>query len=199
MKIRSMFVTVFAVMMTMLASSNAQALSLAWSGSGGSGSDPIGNNWQITNNGPGGASVWGIPGNGAGVVGFGPTSADGSFVKDFHIQFLALPTDVTIVPTATGSSSNLTTFFDNGSGQTWTRDIQSAGAVSFFAPVTGQVDKGESFFVNVVFSRALTTNEISSLSFNAQWTETGIVPEPATATLGIMGLAGLMLRRRRAA
>jgi hypothetical protein len=195
------FGTTLAVIVVLAAASTSHALDLAWGGSGLSGVDPLGNAWQILNTGPGGASVWGIPGNGLGTTGFqGP--ADG-FVRDFHISFLDLPADVSIVPTATGTDANLTTFADTGDpGFTvWNRAIHSASSVSFAAPAGTQLDVGESFFTNVVLSRALSTLEISGLSFRARWTDDGVIPEPATATLGLlaMGALGTLTARRRRA
>jgi hypothetical protein len=183
-----------------MAASTSHALDLAWGGSGLSGVDPLGNAWQILNTGPSGESVWGIPGNGLGTTGFqGPA---GDFVRDFHINFIDLPADVSIVATPTGTAANLTTFADSNGFAVWDRAIHSASSVSFAAPAGTQLDVGEGFFTNVVLSRALSTLEISGLSFRARWTDDGNIPEPATVTLGLFAIGALgtlVARRRRAA
>jgi len=154
---------------------------------GDSGLDPFGHIWRIK------IDSWGIPGLGDGTLGFaGPDSA-----TDFHIRF-DLPRGVTIDPTPAGGPGGFeeTTRFSNTSDSVlWDRVLDADGlGVSFFAPVGGSLENGESFFVNVVFTEA-----ISSLEFTATWTGDK-VPEPGTWAMMLAGLSGVLIavRRRRA-
>ena len=71
--------------------------------------------------------------------------------------------------------------------------------VWLLAPPGVSLDVGEDF--NIEFEGVDFETELSTDTFTATATWTGI-PEPATATLGViglLGLGGLMLQRRRAA
>lgn len=168
----------------------AMATNVTWTGSGTSGTDPLGHDWVLSNNGPGGNAVVGIPGNAIGTVPW--LGGPGDFVTDFHFQ----TEDANIVETVTGTSSSLTTFWhdDSDNGATlWDRQLMGTDTVWFFSPggLQNKLDSGETFFWNVVFDRPLST-----IDFTAEWT---MIPEPSTLTLGGLGFVGLLAfgRRRR--
>jgi len=159
-----------------------------------SGVDPFGHAWEFGTTGDGRAS-WGIPGLGAGVLGFGgPSSA-----KDFHIQFFSAdgsPVEIDYVTPEGGPGGyNESTRFSNTSASLlWTRVADSASAVSFYAPLGAELDPGESFFVNITFLAGS-----APVSFEAAWTGAAI-PEPGTWALllsGFAAVAALRLRKQK--
>jgi MYXO-CTERM domain-containing protein len=165
----------------------AMAINLTWTGSGLSGSDPIGNDWQILDNGPGGNAVWGIPGNGLGNAIFqGPP---GEWVTDFHITFV----DASIVQTISDpAASNLTSMTDDTVNFVgWDVMFMNNDTVWFVAPAGERLDVGEAFFVNVVLDQPAGA---TGFAFTAEWT---MVPEPSTLTLAALALVGLLAHRRR--
>ncbi len=79
------------------------------------------------------------------------------------------------------SSSDVTTTLTSGTLQQWTNTVSGAGTVS--TTITSVAD--------------LSSVSGDSAAF-ASYVTTGSVPEPATATLGLLALGALALRRRRA-
>jgi len=118
----------------------ASALTLSWSGTGASGTDPLGHNWLIVD-----LDNWGIPGTGLATVPF----LGNDWVTDFHFTVNDLPQGCEI------------TFNDTG----WPGTIMD-NTIWFVAadPVADRLDPGDSFFVNIRF-----TCFITSIDFDAQW------------------------------
>ncbi|MCA9102036.1 MAG: PEP-CTERM sorting domain-containing protein [Planctomycetales bacterium] len=165
--------------------SSAKATNVEWTGSGASGTDPLGHGWVLSNNGPGGNAVVGIPGNGLGGTPFlGPL---GDFVTDFHFH----TDDANIVATETGTTPSLSTLahVEGANPLVWDRQLMGSNTAWFFAPNGTRLDSGEVFFWNIVLDRPL-----SAISFTAGWT---MVPEPTTLTLTALGLMSVLCRRRR--
>ena len=132
---------------------DAFALTLAWSGTGTSGSDPLGHTWQInlfgTNN-------WGTPGVGAGVLSF----QGGDWVSDFHFTVNNFPPECQIDP-----SGNSIFSVQDGADTEWDKTI-TGNTIWFVAadPIAERLDPGEEFFVNISFSC-----DIPSIDFDALW------------------------------
>ncbi len=78
-------------------------------------------------------------------------------------------------------SSEVTTTLTSGTLQQWTNTVSGAGTVS----------------TTITSVANLTSVSGDSAAF-ASYVTTGSVPEPATATLGLLALGALALRRRRA-
>lgn len=170
----------------------ANALNLTWTGSGQSGVDPLGHAWQFGTQGNG-DGAWGIPGLGAGTEGW----QGSTWITDFHITF-ELPAGVSIdpepVPIGPGGFDESTRFSNLGKSVLWPRTI-SGNTVSFVADsFADRLDPGDSFFVNVAFDGPIP---VDGVPFIAEYTMDVGVPEPATATLALLGLGGLVLRRNR--
>ena len=181
----------------LLATSSAQAITLAWGGSGASGVDPLGHTWLLDPDGAASRAVsWGMPGLGELVLPFG---AD--LVTDFHIAF-GLPSGVTIdeTPATSGTGFETTTRFsvEPFSADTttlWDRTIMGGDTVWFIAPDPSVfLTAGQTFFVNVIFVGG--TIDPADFEFRAEWTMDA-VPEPATLTLIGLGLAGIGFAGRR--
>ena len=189
---RKLLACVIAGVFVALTSTSAQAAAITFNGQGQSGTDPWGHGWQWLNTGIGGNSVWGIPGNAAGLELFqGP-----GWVSDFHITFFGLPAGITIDETA-GLENDLTfRVFDQAGIDDfdWTVDVDG-NTVSFIAPSTAAImNPGDDFFVNVALTGALSS--FDDISFEAEWTM-DVIPAPATLALMGAGLLGLGLARRR--
>ena len=158
---------------------------------GDSGVDSFGQIWRLEFD--SGVYVWGMPGLGDGTLGFaGPDSA-----ADFHIEFTGLPTGVTIDATLAsgpGGFETTTRFSNVSQSALWTRVIGGGGtSVSFFAPAGFELQTGEQFFLNVVFTGGAITGPIG---FEASWTGSEI-PEPGTLALLLTGASAALVRARR--
>ena len=181
------------------------ATDLSWSSSDVSGTDPLGHEWKFSNLYPQAAPAsgsWNLPPHGFS----GGATFLGDFIKDFHITFdLSNFADQEIMVEGqtwfweiTGSSIDpwVTQFIDTDSDQ-------RIDTVWFFAPPGKQVSNGEKFLIGVQFELPWIETEgiLVTPSFNAQWTDSGVIPEPSTMILFAsgLGLLGLAAWRRKKA
>lgn len=102
--------------------------------------------------------------------------------------------------------NGVATLFMNGeqAGQWTGAPIANADVTQFTLGNGGSTSKPTAMYDEVaLFSGALTKDQVGYLAkgrvSDAIKAENAAVPEPATATLGLLSLAGLMLRRRRMA
>jgi hypothetical protein len=170
-------------------------------GGGTTGTDPLGHTWLASNM-P--APAWGIPGLGEGTLQFnlgGETFGDGlDYATAFTFVLLLGPVDgIDFTPPSGAGGFEATTRFsvDTGSGFVLWDIIQvSPQQVRFEAPTfADRIKPGDSFFVNVAFTSDI---ELNDFAFAGLWSNTGIIPEPATWAMMIagFGLVGFALRRR---
>ncbi len=177
------------VIMVFAASAKAD---VSFVGIGAAGADVYGNAWSWNNNGPGGASAWGIPGLLAGTLTWtGPATSDFDIV--FGTKETVMPAiDLTPTPGNSPFGSYLTTRFSNvTAGALWTMVSVSPTEVQFFAPGGAQLVAGDTFFVNVVFTGNIDPTKVG---FVATYSP---VPVPPTLLLLAPGLLGLVGIRKR--
>jgi hypothetical protein len=160
-----------------------------------SGTDAFGQPWTWSTT--AGVASWGVPGLGDGVV----TGYDGSQpATDFYVGFNLGATGAAIdeAPSPSASGFNTYTRFSVCAPTcvAWTPDYISSTQVNFVAPVGDFLTYGEAYFVNVVFTKTNVSGAKNS-SFTAYYS--GVVPEPASWALMIVGAGavGAMARRRR--
>jgi hypothetical protein len=161
---------------------NAFATTIAWSGSGASGTDPFGQHWLLKSDG------WGIPGIAEGNI---PWAGPQPLVK-FAIEFSGLPA-ATVLDTDTdinGTVFRISPFspipaFD------WDRQLGTKSVSFTPPPALGPLTQGRNFFVNIGINGAFS---IPAVSFNAVYT---LVPEPtAVVSVVIAVFAAVCIRRR---
>jgi len=163
-------------------------------GIGAAGTDVYGNPWTWNNNGPGGASAWGIPGLLAGTL-----TWNGPATSDFDIVIgtaETVPAAVTInfAPTPGNSplGSFLTTRFSNVSaGALWNMVPVSGTEVQFFAPAGAQLIAGDTFFVNVVLTGVIDPTKVG---FVATYSPVPLPPSLLLLAPGLLGLVGMRKR-----
>jgi hypothetical protein len=145
-------------------------------------------------------SAWGVPGLGDGTV----DDYEGSQpATDFYIGFNIGVTGAVINEAPSPSASGYNTFTrfsvcspSGGSCVAWAPDYISTTQVNFNAPFGDYLVKGDQYFVNVIFTKGTVSGKKNS-SFTAYYS--GVVPEPASWALMIVGAGavGAMTRRRR--
>jgi hypothetical protein len=178
------------VFMVFTASAKAD---VSFVGIGATGADVYGNPWSWNNNGPGGASAWGIPGLLSGTLTWkGPATSDFDIV--FGTKETLMPAiDLTPTPGNSPGGSYLTTRFSNVSaGALWNMVSVSPTEVQFFAPnAAAALVAGDTFFVNIVLTGPIDPTKVG---FVATYSP---VPLPPALLLFAPGVAGLAAIRKR--
>jgi hypothetical protein len=178
------------VIMVFTASAKAD---VSFVGIGATGADVYGNTWSWNNNGPGGASAWGIPGLLSGTLTWkGPATSDFDIV--FGTKETLMPAiDLTPTPGNSPGGSYLTTRFSNVSaGALWNMVSVSPTEVQFFAPnAAAALVAGDTFFVNIVLTGPIDPTKVG---FVATYSP---VPLPPALLLFAPGVAGLAAIRKR--
>ncbi len=185
--------TIVLAMVIMVFAASAKA-DVSFVGLGAAGVDTYGNAWTWNNNGPGGASAWGIPGLLAGTLTWtGPATTDFDFVLGTAFTVPAgVAIDLTPTPGNDPFGSYLTTRFSNTTaGALWTMVSVSPTEVQFFAPGGAQLVAGDTFFVNIVLTGNIDPTKVG---FVATYSP---VPVPPTLLLLAPGLLGLVGIRKR--
>lgn len=164
----------------MFAPTAQAAVICSFSGSGSTGTDCLGQSWNVVNGG------WGIPGIGNGIVPYqGAVTA-----TDFHFHCLT-----GCGPIQNGALDD-TQFSLNPFGSTfWTETLNGAADTIDFvsASAADNLTTGRNFFVNIT-----TAINLTNFSFEASWTTDQMpVPEPSSVALVMMAMAGLATQRRR--
>ena len=187
-----MFVAAAIVLVMVMAFTAPAKADVSFVGIGAAGVDTYGNGWTWNNNGPGGASAWGIPGLLAGTLTWtGPATSDFDIV--FGTKETLMPAiDLTPTPGNSPFGSYLTTRFSNvTAGALWNMVSVSPSEVQFFAPAGAQLVAGDTFFVNVVFTGNIDPTKVG---FVATYSP---VPLPPALLLFAPGIAGLAAIRKR--
>jgi hypothetical protein len=178
------------VIMVFTASAKAD---VSFVGIGATGADVYGNTWSWNNNGPGGASAWGIPGLLSGTLTWkGPATSDFDIV--FGTKETLMPAiDLTPTPGNSPGGSYLTTRFSNVSaGALWNMVSVSPTEVQFFAPnAAAALVAGDTFFVNIVLTGPIDPTKVG---FVATYSPVPAPPSLLLLTPGLLGLVGLRKR-----
>jgi hypothetical protein len=178
------------VIMVFTASAKAD---VSFVGIGATGADVYGNPWSWNNNGPGGASAWGIPGLLKGTLTWnGPATSDFDIV--FGTKETLMPAiDLTPTPGNDSGGSYLTTRFSNVSaGTLWTMVSVSPTEVQFFAPnAAAALVAGDTFFVNVVLTGNIDPTKVG---FVASYSPVPVPPSLLLLAPGLLGLVGIRKR-----
>jgi hypothetical protein len=186
------------LMLCLTFSATVYATNVSWSSNDVSGTDPLGHPWKFLNftSVSGTLGYWSIPGPGEGTV----TFMD-EFVKDFHITFDLgdFPGQEIIEGRTSFQETTNTPFVDWDPQLMDTDSDQRIDTVWFFAPPGEQLSSGDKFYILVEFALPWASIDSTFVTphFDAQWTDTGSIPEPCSALLLSAGLAGVVLLRRR--
>ncbi|MGI4879166.1 MAG: PEP-CTERM sorting domain-containing protein [Janthinobacterium lividum] len=179
----------------LLAPAAANAVNTTFTGTGVSGTDPLGSNWTAGAN-FAGFATWTEPLAMNQFPAFNPTGVSngaGNFATTFTFTY-------------TGSDNSvLNTNFDeefahvqSPQGYQWTPEFLSSRSIRFTAPTGDQLNPNDTFDVYVGFQKAI---DPSKFAFTATWGDTSVaaaVPDAPTwaMMLGGFGLMGVMMRRR---
>lgn len=211
-RIQKMFAAVSVVALAVaLSASPASAVVETFSGSGTSGTDPLGMTWNT------GVSFiwdsWAMPGVLAGDAVFNPnniSSDNGTYATQFSISFtggVPLNQDGSIALAAqdlsfgVGFTETLNPGEPFNQAGGWGVQLIDPNTLVFTAPDGVHLNAGDGFNVFVEF----TGNghiDPNNFAFTAKWSDgssTAPAPEPASLALAGGGLFGLMLRRKRKA
>jgi hypothetical protein len=177
------------VIMVFAASAKAD---VTFPGLGATGADPYGNTWTWNNNGPAGASAWGIPGLLAGTVTWtGPATSDFDIVIGTSLTLPpGVAIDLTPTPGNDSGGSYLTTRFSNvTAGALWNVVSVSPTQVNFFAPnAATNLVAGDTFFVNVVLTGNIDPTKVG---FVASYSAVPLPPSLLLLAPGLLGLVGI--------
>jgi len=148
----SLLLFAFSILALLITSQPASALTLSWSGTGTSGTDPLGHTWLKKAD-----FNWGIPGRGEGILPFNGND----WVTDFHFTVNNFPPQCGFELT----SSTVFLVQDATTDIEWDQTVMG-NTIWFVAadPVTDRLDPNEEFFVNIAF-----TCDIPSIDFDALW------------------------------
>ncbi|HEY6293011.1 MAG TPA: PEP-CTERM sorting domain-containing protein [Terriglobia bacterium] len=190
-------------MMALSIAITSYAGTIAFRGSGTTGTLAPGESWAV---GIDGGSDWGSPGVGVGVIPWNGTVDAIGFV----IQFFGLPSgDVISTKYGTncnGGSGGGTVFCNSPYSGPWKPDLLSPTSIAFLNGTDDPMTPGDDFFVNIFFTGGAT---VTHVTFAGGWYTSGTAlpvvleqpaptPEPASVLLltgGLLGLAGTLRRR----
>jgi hypothetical protein len=168
----------------------AHAADFTFTGTGSSGTDPLGGGWEA------GPNVFGLP------------QFDEPLVNNQFPEFeagggLEFATSFTFTITGGDESFDMSrgagiTQVADPQGTTWTTTYLSPTSVRFDAPVGSPLDPGDTFSLMIGLTNPV---DPQTFSFTGTWSDglsASAVPEPASWALMIagFGLAGATLRRR---
>ena len=184
--------TALAAGLCMVAPLAAHATDFTFTGSGLSGTDPLGSGWTA---GP----------NEFGFSTFVEPLTDNGFPTFKGGDGLADATSLTFTYTGTvpnGFNMELgsgLTHIASPQGTSWITTFLSPTTVEFTAPKGDELKPGDTFDVQVAFDKKITAK---NFSFTATWSDglSSAVPEPSSWALMIMGAGamGSVMRRKRA-
>ena len=171
------WLTLLVLMLGLCPSAPVQAgVVCAFTDSGVSGSDCLGQTWNINN-----VPIWSLPPPGQGN---GGQAFAGSVATDFHFHCLAG------CGVIRNGSSDPTYFFSAGNLEFWHESVNAAGdTIDFnFATAGGILNTGSRFDISIAFASL----DVSTFRFEAWWTDDHRrVAEPPA--IGLLGLALLAL------
>jgi hypothetical protein len=193
--LQSRITRVLGLFMLVLVAPAAVQADIMFSGSGLTGTDPLGQTWLTQSPGFQGVTSWGIPGRAQGIVEYLGTET----IIGVEATFFGLPSGVTLEQAGAnfGPAMNVTPFTG---ADNWI-PVVTGNSIVFTPPTPLQtLAPGDSFFFHATFTGQIDPD---TFSFQAVYrTLPRAVPEPSSVVLSALGLSALLslgYRRLRAA
>ncbi|WP_119420404.1 PEP-CTERM sorting domain-containing protein [Desertibaculum subflavum] len=192
-----------------LASGSAGAVSVAFSGTSGDGTDPLGHSWDFKLTISPLELQWYLPKRESLSTKFNLTSAisngNGDWATGFRIAFAFPAASGFAIDTTPGTTALLaeaTRFVNFDTNELWDTTFIGTSEVLFTAPAGSRIDVGDVFLLQILTTQGAGSSADfkDGVPFTAQWldgSEGTAIPAPASLPLLAAGIAALGLARRR--